>query len=549
MDHYLAITIGPITKTMQIAQKTREFWAASMLFSILSKYLCEALKKQGIKEEDFFLPSKKNFSRQMQNIGLYADRIICKANETILKIFEEKRFDEDVLTIVFNNLTKEVKDLLNIAALDTETLKSYFKIYAVIKTVDDNEEIAKDLFNRLDVLELYNTGSSNNSSQKNLKTFFENVNTRYEEENELDEQKKVISNSFIKTYTDNTLKDLNDNKRIPSIVEISTKPLVKKDDKQAQKIYKQILNRNIWKKTPNENKLFEALKTSFPDSLKNHHRYIAILQADGDKLGSHLTTLTNTAIFVDIQDALYDWGDKALSVLQAYGALPIYIGGDDLMCFAPVNNGNKTILELAKEINDAYNNNATLKTAKSTLSIAIKIAYYKAPMGESYEETFPLLKEVAKQHVYNNKEANSCAISYDKHSGQPHRFVFDFNDEYNTYIKPIISNMITGVDKRSFINSVFYKIRANEQLLWLASKGSSDRLWYFFENNFEEAKPKRKGTKSYQFLEAICKYLHYLFDTWKDSKMDQQNQEMKATNHLYSALKIFRFIKGLDYDN
>lgn len=90
-QYYLALTIGPIHKTMQMARKTREFWAASMLFSLLSKELCSELLKAGIQEDDFLVPDKTLFKKQVRNIGLYMDRIICRVSSTnFLAILENE---------------------------------------------------------------------------------------------------------------------------------------------------------------------------------------------------------------------------------------------------------------------------------------------------------------------------------------------------------------------------------------------------------------------------------------------------------------------------
>ncbi len=179
-----------------------------------------------------------------------------------------------------------------------------------------------------------------------------------------------------------------------------------------------------------------------------------------------------------------------------YGALPIYIGGDDVLCFAPVNNGTKSIIELATELNITYCKKPSIEKINSSLSISIKIAYYKSPMFESYLDTFSLLNDVAKKH----EKANSCCINLEKHSGQPHQFVFNFDEEYIHFIQPIYNSMTKDEKKKSFISSVFYKIRSNEQLIEIVSK-DKERLWFFFENNFDEAKPenKKKNPMEYDY--------------------------------------------------
>ena len=156
-------------------------------------------------------------------------------------------------------------------------------------------------------------------------------------------------------------------------------------------------------------------------------------------------------------------------------------------------------------------------------------------MYEAYSSTFDLLKEA-------KKTKNACTVSYDKHSGQPHQFTYSFGNEYQQLIEKISANMVVEENKKSFLASVMYKLKANEELIFIISH-SSERLWYFFENNFEEAKRGRAGTKPYEYLKAISIYLHHLFSKHGNAK---ENDEYVATTTIYSVLKTIRFIKGLD---
>lgn len=530
---YLALTIGPIYKTMKLARKTREFWAASMLFSLLSKELCEQLKAQGVKEDDFLVPHPDVFKWKMKDIGLYLDRIICRANPEIWKDFEQTIIDESL-----KKLSEKVCKVVD--KLTPEVLKSYFKIYAVIKEVEDGKPAIADISDHLNTLELYNTEISDSKVDHLIKEFMENVNTEYDDAGNVEG-----SDNFLKQHF--TYPDYKGNKRVPSIVEISTKSL----DKKHSEIRKAVFEATLWKRMPNENNMFEMLKDKIECGVKNYNKYICILQADGDKLGRALMEM-NAGDIVKISKDLIEWGrDDALRLLKEYDALPIYIGGDDVLCFAPVNNGNKNILELAADLNKTYRNRPAIKAIGSTLSIGIKIAYYKSPMYESYLDTFTLLNELAKKHEFitesKKASANSCCISLEKHSGQPHQFIFNFEHEYCQFIKPIFDNMIAEETKKSFITSVFYKLRANEDLIEHVSH-DEDRIWYFFENNFDEANIRKKDLPEFNYLKAICKYLFYLFGKYGNEKIENQDLFI-ATNELYSTLKTIRFIKGLDYDN
>ena len=72
---YIGITIGPIYDTIKIAQKTREIWGASYMFS----YICKEILKQ-IKPENYIvlLPDSTYVLQTYPGVGLYPDRILLK---------------------------------------------------------------------------------------------------------------------------------------------------------------------------------------------------------------------------------------------------------------------------------------------------------------------------------------------------------------------------------------------------------------------------------------------------------------------------------------
>ena len=533
---YIALTIGPIYKTMKLARRTREFWAASFLFSLLAKTLCEKLQENGVKEDDFLVPHPDIFKRkEMLNIGLYSDRIICKSDSNIWD-----KIDNEVIGEALKSLSEILCKVES--GLTDSVLKSYFKIYAVIKDVDENYHTIEEISDHLNTLELYNIEDSSKDYDYLIKQFLENVNTDYD-----DNGKKTGNENFLKNFFNQP--DFKGNIRIPSIPEISTKSLLNISDESKNKKLNAIFEETLWRKKTDENELFKLLKKDFGNQFKNYNKYICILQADGDNLGRQLMEMKAGEV-KEISKTLIDWGkNDAYELIKKYGGLPIYIGGDDVLCFAPVNNGQENILELAGKLNSTFCSRKELQNINSTLSIGIKIVYYKSPMYENYIDAIVLLNEIAKKNQFIGSSKNSCCIALEKHSGQPHQFVFDFKNEYSQFIKPVYDNMNIDDKKKSFITSVFYKIRANENLIKLISN-DKDRLWYFFENNFDEAKSgsNNRYSKEYYFLKAVDDFLFYLFSRYGDEKIENQDIYV-ANNELFSALKTIRFIKGLDYDN
>ncbi len=76
MSNYMAITLGPIYKTFENVRKTREIWAASYIFSFISKRLIEYIRT--IDKTLIIVPSYDPDS--LKGIGLYPDRIDRKTS-------------------------------------------------------------------------------------------------------------------------------------------------------------------------------------------------------------------------------------------------------------------------------------------------------------------------------------------------------------------------------------------------------------------------------------------------------------------------------------
>lgn len=482
------------------------------MFSLYAKKICDAFLEKGSDPDDFLVPNKRVLNRTLKNYGLFHDRIVIKADQQLWLEFEKDIVDRALLS-----LSSEIS--ANEKGLDYSSLKTFLKTYAVFLETEQEKPLLP-LFNKLNTIELYNIETSDNDSDLKIKRFLENVNSEYDDSN------NITESSFLKKFFD--LLDYNGNLRIPSIVEISTFELRQHTD------YTGIMNRNIWCKSPDESSLFEAFQHSFQQIVRNYHKYICILRADGDGLGSVLTN-SNDSEIRSITSDLTDWGEEAFLLLKEYGALPVYIGGDDLLCFAPVNNGKETILELANKLSVSYRKKSSLKD--HSISVGISISYYKSPMYESYETTYDLLKKA-------KKKGNSCVLSYEKHSGSPHIFSYEFDSDYVAIVQPLLNLMEFNDNEKSFLSSVMYCLRLNEELLHLI-KDDCERIWYFFINNFDEASDKKKDTVKYRYLKLVAQIIYTQFGRAGSNRI-KEKEMYEAINNTYSLLKTTRFLKGLD---
>ncbi len=120
MKRYIGITIGPIGDMMSYATTPLSLWAASYLFSFLSKNLCMALCDDGVSQDDIITPyyhKEESLIHQNDGIGLFYDRII----------FAAEGYDLSRLAPVKNKALQAICEGFN---LDYDYLKDYIMIEA-----------------------------------------------------------------------------------------------------------------------------------------------------------------------------------------------------------------------------------------------------------------------------------------------------------------------------------------------------------------------------------------------------------------------------------
>ena len=232
--------------------------------------------------------------------------------------------------------------------------------------------------------------------------------------------------------------------------------------------------------------------------------YIAVVKADGDSMGKAFSQSNNPN---KLSKALLEFNKDAVVIIDKYEGQPVYIGGDDLLFFAPVlisvktEKGieNKSLFSLLEELDNAFHHNisnvAMLDEAlHPTLSFGISVSFYKYPMFEALALAEDLLSK-AKATGCKEKNAlkNNIIFSIQKHSGQTRQVLLHkghdklvkmFNHFIDTYL--LIENTTDSDEKnKNLLTSVMHGLREKGFLLSLAVKDEK-KLNNFFNNNFNE---------------------------------------------------------------
>lgn len=556
---YLALTIGPIYKTFLNVRKTRELWAASFMFSFLMKNIIKCLyEKEKISLDRFIVPTVTTKALDYKGAGLFPDRLIFES--------QDAKDYNSLETAVTDAIKKFAEYFPEGQDLIVPYLEQYLRIIQVEKDIPAGNNFLEDLYLHMDSLELQNIPLDIEYANKNyLFNFFRNVNKPYSKdffrENSYDKNADVTKEL--------KLLDATGNIRFESLVEISTREfreessIIDQETKEAIK-YKDLVNKFLWNDksgdTDNDQRFIEALKAGLPKKFKNYHKYIAIIKADGDKIGSTIKNLKgNVARIKEFSADLLNWAIDTDKNIRKYGAIPIYIGGDDLLLFAPVAYKSKSIIDLVDEIDKIFTGYfekyLNANNEHPTLSYGIAVHYYKYPLYEAVNQVETLLKE-AKNYSENR---NAICIRLLKHSGSELKAVYT-KSGINTkkYFQGIVEHLDENKLEKSFLSSVAYKLRDNEEVIDIIQRKSED-FQHFFKNNYDDyqyEKEKRniKGKYLFAVKELLDAFLkdsekfmnEYLANHPDDEEMKQTSVSHLALEKVYSSIKISRFIKGLD---
>jgi CRISPR-associated protein Cmr2 len=515
MNTFIAITIGPIYKTFQNVRKTRELWAASYIFSFISKRFIEEI----IKIDKQAILSPHYDANTPIGIGLYPDRIFFKASDqlTITNIEAFKK-------MIYEEVAQWLKD-----PSSEQFLANYLRIYSVEYKLDDSQNPIKEGNDLLDVAEMRCTWELQEKTNLLLK-FFRSVNTQ-----KINNEKWIIGH-FAE-------KDINEEVRFESMPEISTRAI-----RTINTIlYKDLVKKYCYKGNDiDEDESFikdiqKGLNLNGKTRIfKNYHKYVCIVKADGDKVGKYIKAIKDKYEYElnALSAALFKWGVETSTLVKNYSGIPIYIGGDDVLFLAPIVGVNSVnIIELTKEINNSFVEHFNTlperiddkeEVIKPTLSFGVSITYYKFPLFESLDKADYLL--------YKAKETrNTCTISLLKHSGSQ----FDIslpNDSTNNIRNSFNEAEKHFADDKSFISSIIYHFIKNEDVYRIIGNDAL-KVTNFLKNNFDNEKHKK-------FVECVAELCSTVYI--KNSGTTGKDESKKSIDEIYSFLRIIKFLKGQD---
>ncbi len=539
--YVVGITIGPIIEVLSEVTKPVASWEASMFFSELCYKLCEKIARDKSLEQlsivaPYFDAASGNSEFSKAWVGKYHDRIIFLTES-----------EPNEVKAILDRVIKEVKgEMYNLITLKGKTesqqseemnyLTEYLQIHYIIKELGDNKSPISVISHYLDSLELCRTIPRDNHSNPFVDLFQckKSLVNQHVSETGLYKNKSGAE-QFQPSGEKNTVID---------IEKIAGFKL--KDDCASGEAGDKYNNCEKWKK------------------------YYAVVTADGDHMGQVIKNLQDTTT-TEFSKKCFEYNEKAAELINKYGGIVIYAGGDDLLFLAPVcstGQDNKNIFDLCKDINDQFNEamspiieGMTLEN-KLSVSFGISVQYYKFPLQEALKRSRNLLEDYAKNNrrilkgindgAKDNIARNNITFRLQKHSGQSICFGVKTNKV------DIINNLLTVSNKadeqipdktdmgEEVLHSILYKIALNWTTLVVADNNRNElnytEVWKNIFDNISQQKFENyinKVCMSYH-NDFLANPEHWIAGYGDDDEFDRQDNNDKYYNQRKALVSILR---------
>jgi CRISPR-associated protein Cmr2 len=575
---YIGLAIGPIVSTLQMAESTRELWAASYTFTYLIKEIARRFDAQypgrhwykpalGPLARETFLPApKRRETLQQTGAGIFPDHLIFSSEKA-----EDLTALQSIALQVLKDLAHQACGELNRRkknkepfpevgltpydpALVEKYFLSHFQIHMLRKEIDASENPILAITDALSTAEMFQLLPDGHTDFLKrywaIKSHTQLTLDAFGRTNERGNGKYIVS---IPEVAISSL--LKQNQELKTLVDQYIDPWYFEEDNMYDTALQQVEDPDL-------------LMHEVMDWIKKHpekglnflagHKYVSIVHADGDGVGKFLKALPNEISKQNaFSEALGAFSLEASVLIEQVGGLPVYLGGDDALFFAPVlyqepaGNGEKgparNIFDLCQELDKIFKDKLSELSNDGlpapSLSFGVSITYVKYPLYEALQRSRDLLSGPAKRGIeYSDPEIcmeandrkyskNNIAFALLKGSGNlfggvlqldpssPYSLLADFTGLLNTF---------QGRDG-SALRSVIYDL-PNNQVLYQQIAPQKEQLQNYLRNSFDEDIHQSESVQKY--MDAVGNLIHKIYMDWRryPSLRDYLKPDEKRSN-------------------
>lgn len=152
------------------------------------------------------------------------------------------------------------------------------------------------------------------------------------------------------------------------------------------------------------------------EELPEPNPYLAVLVADGDKMGAAISALASPDEHRAFSTTLAGFANSARTIVNNHNGVLVYAGGDDVLAFLPVDR----CLSCARKLHDDFSQRLA-KYGHPTLSVGIAIGHFMENLEDLLDYGRDAEKDAKKvvDAKDSSKSKNALAVHLHKRGGAP----------------------------------------------------------------------------------------------------------------------------------
>lgn len=466
MTYDVGSTIGPVYAVIQKARRPREIWMASYMFSRIAQEMTAYLAEYH--RADFVSPfDQEEIGRKIRGAGAYSDRLFFSVEAE--NEIQARDYVQMAMEYAVDILTEDMHGAIGDEAFNSDACRRFLMRYIYHRTTVRKRE----------------------TGQRSM--------PMHEMTQELDRMETFVP------YVD-------EEKRGES-------------DYILRYLNSEQLRASRWVREHQvESHDLGRMAQAGRDEAWTWQRYIAVVRADGDKMGSLLCALSEAGyedMIKEVSAFLIRRASENVNMVKAYGGLPIYFGGDDMLFIAPLYSSKSvdsglfkdeslfSLLErLSKRFDDAFaeliaqsektlgNDSRLAKILQESIpsvSFGVAVCYHKYPLQMIMEMADAALFHEAKRAQWSQaRKKKAVQIHLRKHSGQESKLLLSgWTENGGKSPYALFRELVDKKADSTVLHALHWKIMEQYDLIEYLlcntqGKEREDRLKQWFEHNFNE---------------------------------------------------------------
>ncbi|GEM83384.1 type III-B CRISPR-associated protein Cas10/Cmr2 [Meiothermus hypogaeus] len=387
MSHLLSISLGPVQDFIAAARRTADLYAGSQILQELSKHAAQHLASQGA---TLIFPADKDADGANKILAEVSADPKQLAKDTKMAVQERLKglWDETI-----SNLPDKHRSLIDRRA--EEQLRQFLEFYAAWVPLP-NKEAYKEA--RLQVERLL-------AGRKALRDFTPT------QQNDDGVPKSPLDPSWAAVIDPRKWATASIHLADGSYRPLRIKPTEHLDAIALFKRCYGVLNsdkvvdtrtmaRRSWRPEAEPDERYGE----DDDHIQEPQPYLAILVADGDRMGELIARQDDPDAHRGLSKTLDDFAKEARKIVPKHRGFMVYSGGDDVLALLPVNQA----IACAKDLSEEFRHRV-----KGTLSAGVAIVHYREPLSISLQNARDAEKAA------KNGGRNALAVALHTRGGSP----------------------------------------------------------------------------------------------------------------------------------